>query len=629
MSGASLAGYEAPCPSCGSPVTFRLGDSVMAVCPACSSAVVRQGVDLATLGEVAQLIPTPSLLSIGIEGRTKEEGRFQVVGRLQLDHGAGTWDEWHLAFEDGHHAWLSESQGKFHLVHGIDVPPLASFSEHDPGETVDLGSHGTWVIAEVRQARFMAAAGELPSAVEPGALLNYADIQGPKNTFGTLDYGTGESCEAVYLGREIALSELGFSKVDLPDQDERATAAAAKTLTCPQCGGPLEITLPDETQRVGCPWCGSLLDAKKDFEILSARERVAIKPHIPLGTKGRLRGVEWAAIGHIVKYVEVYGTRYYWQEYLLHSAQEGFRWLTYQNGHWSFVEPISAAEVGDAYRKVHFRGESYKRFQSGEAIVSQVLGELYWQVSVGDTSSTADYIRPPYMVSAERTAQEINWSLGTYVDAETLWSAFGMEGSPPMQQGIAPHQPTDLGVRAKSAAKSALLATVLLLAFQFFVSARSGQVFDRSFPVPQAQTAEAGTYRSDPFELRRGRTKITLNSNLKDYWIRLSGLLIHQESGDRRAVNLMVHDYHPHSKRTRVSAVLAGVPPGDYVLQLTPDFPEQAPSPPRDYRVSVRTGVTNGGRAVFLGFLLWVWPFILSVRNSSFESRRWAESDEG
>ena len=147
-----LSGYQAPCPSCGAPVSFRLGDSVMAICGHCHSAAVRQGVDLATLGQVAQPIPTPSVLSLGLEGRLKEEGRFVVVGRLQLDHGAGTWDEWHLAFEDGRHAWLSESQGKFHLMQGVRVPPLAPFSEHDPGETVDLGSHGMHVISEVRQA---------------------------------------------------------------------------------------------------------------------------------------------------------------------------------------------------------------------------------------------------------------------------------------------------------------------------------------------------------------------------------------------------------------------------------------------------------------------------------------------
>ena len=57
---------------------------------------------------------------------------------------------------------------------------------------------------------------------------------------------------------------------------------------CPQCGGPLEVRAPDQTQRIACPYCGSLLDTTKDLAVLEALARPEFEPGIPLGSRSSI-----------------------------------------------------------------------------------------------------------------------------------------------------------------------------------------------------------------------------------------------------------------------------------------------------------------------------------------------------
>ena len=41
---------------------------------------------------------------------------FEVVGRLQLRHGRGTWNEWFITFADGGVGWLSDAQGSYAIT---------------------------------------------------------------------------------------------------------------------------------------------------------------------------------------------------------------------------------------------------------------------------------------------------------------------------------------------------------------------------------------------------------------------------------------------------------------------------------------------------------------------------------
>jgi len=73
-------------------------------------AVARKGADLASYGKVAELIPTPSILKLGLEGRYSGAPRFTLVA-VSSSITARNVDEWLMGFDNGSMAWLSESQG--------------------------------------------------------------------------------------------------------------------------------------------------------------------------------------------------------------------------------------------------------------------------------------------------------------------------------------------------------------------------------------------------------------------------------------------------------------------------------------------------------------------------------------
>src|SRR4051812_32249310 len=52
----------ANCPSCGGPITFKVGSSITVICEFCGSAVARTDRDVRNLGKVADLIDTQSPL---------------------------------------------------------------------------------------------------------------------------------------------------------------------------------------------------------------------------------------------------------------------------------------------------------------------------------------------------------------------------------------------------------------------------------------------------------------------------------------------------------------------------------------------------------------------------------------
>jgi len=629
-----VSGYEARCPSCGGPIVFSLGSTLLKVCEHCGSAVARKGANLESYGRVAELIPTPSVLKLGIAGGYAGAPRFTLVGRLQLDYGAGTWDEWLMSFGGDSWAWLAESQGQFHYMGVAALPPVPDFDELGVGQTVDLGPPGTFVVTEARTARFMTAAGELPFDVAPGSLLHYADLSGPGGQFATLDYGTGSSAEALYVGRQVTLDEMGIRAI--ADDEERRKKARAGSLSCPQCGGPLELRAPDQTQRIACPWCGSLLDATRDLAVLEALKKVPVKPLLPLGSKAELAGTTWTLIGFMERSATVEGIRYPWHEYLLYEPRKGFRWLVEARGHWSFVEPAHTGDVESGMDRALFRGQSFKHFQGSTAKVDHVLGEFYWAVARGDTSEAQDYTSPPHMLSMDRSESEVSWSYGTYLEPGEVWKAFRLEGSPPEREGVGMNQPSPYAAASRSANRWAFLGTGLALLIYFFFLFTGGRtIHKQSIAVPTGAlpgSPEATVFTDRFFVQEAGNLQVSVEAPVSNSWLYLSGSLVNEETGSVDDFDAELEYYFGSDSdgswtEGSQSSVryIPDVDPGRYVLRLEPQW--EPGKPPPSYSLVVRSRVPRFWH-VFLALLaLWAWPVVLLWKRMRFEAQRWSESD--
>ena len=636
----------ANCPSCGAPVEFKSGQSIVVICGYCRSAIARTDRELKDLGRVAELVETGSPLDVGLRGKWKDVS-FELTGRAQLGHEmGGQWDEWYATFSNGWLGWLAEAQGRFYITFQYPIPEGAqvpSFDQLQLGQQVPGMPWPTpLMVAETGRATALGAKGEIPYLLTPGETYYYADLSGVNNSFGTLDYN--QSPPLVFLGQQVTLAELGITTTRTPEREERRVGAAQ--MSCPHCGGPLELRAPDKTERVTCPNCNSLLDVNQgQLQFFKALEQPAFQPLIPLGTTGDVPEGKMTVIGAMARSVTVEGTQYFWNEYLLYNPQIGFRWLVHSDNNWNYVQAVPPGEVYEIARSATYRGQRYKIFQDAPCRVEVVLGEFYWKVEAGEMVRGVDYVAPPYMLSKEvstvyvsddagktkRTTGEINWSLGTYVPVQQIEKAFSVSGLP-RPSGVAPNQPYKHWWIYKY--WLAFLVVMLLAGFlAFLVSGSSKQVFSQTVnfaPLPNEDGTQV--FFSEPFELAgRRNIKVIGESPVQNTWVYLEGDLINDETGVVQSFPIDISYYQGVEDGESWSeggqsdaAYTSSMPAGKYVLRLEGQWERW--QQPAVVSIRIEQNVTHGINLLIALIVLSIGPVIMVIYHIGFERRRWSES---
>ncbi len=640
--------YQANCPSCGAPLAFRPG-TMVAVCGHCRALSARTDRDPRLIGKVGALLDTGSPLRLGMQGRFQDHG-FTVAGRTQLRHPlGGFWDEWYLAFENGSWGWLAEAQGRSYLTFRQDlkqaVPPPESLSA---GQALDLGPQGHWVVSELSEGAFLSAEGEIPWTVELGASYRFADLSGEGDAFGTLDFS--EDPPLFFSGHRVDLDTLRLGGGVAPPTEKRK----ALSLPCPHCAGPLALRAPDETQRVGCPSCGSLLDAREGRLVyLKSLKQPDARMAIPLGTEGRLGGVPLICLGYLRRACIIEEVQYDWGEYLLMDPKHGFHWLVESDGHWNLAENVPPADVqrtGANAKAVAYQGRLLKRFQDVEAFVLGVYGEFYWKVEQGERAQVAEFVDAPLSLAEEIQqhpggGQEVNWSRSTYLEGAEVWKAFTLKGTPPSPQGVASNEPNPHWPRARQLGlwmMGALALLFVMLIWEGFTH-REKLLYQETYtlaerltaakPAP-GETAQEPIFFSPSFRIEDGskNLEVKLSAPVANNWIGVEGSLVNQETGVAELFELAASYYRgsdsdgPWSEGGQTETVyLSALPQGNYVLAISPQW--DGPQPPVSaFTVELRSGVLRWLYPVLalLGILL--VPLLAVFRALAFENRRWQES---
>jgi nitrite reductase/ring-hydroxylating ferredoxin subunit len=641
-----MSALVANCPSCGAPVEFKSGQSIVVICQYCRSAVARTDRELKDLGKVAELVETGSPLDVGLRGKWKDVP-FELTGRAQLGHEmGGQWDEWYATFSNGWLGWLAEAQGRFYITFQYPIPEnvqVPSFDQLQLGQQVPgLPWPTPLMVAETGRATALGAKGEIPYLLTPGETYYYADLSGANGAFGTLDYN--ETPPLIFLGQQVTLADLGITTTRAPEREERRVGAAS--VSCPHCGGPLELRAPDKTERVTCPNCNSLLDVNQGkLQFLKALEKPWFQPLIPLGTTGDTPEGKMTVIGAMARSVTIEGTQYFWFEYLLYNPQIGFRWLVHSDNHWNYVRAVPPGEVSESGKSAKYNGQYYRMFQDAQCNVEVVLGEFYWKVEAGEKVRGIDYIRPPYMLSEEvstvyvtdeggkrkRTTGEINWSLGTYVPVRQIEKAFSVTGLP-RPSNVAPNQPYKYGWIYKY--WIAFLLILLLVGFvTFIVSGSTKQVFSQTVnfaPLPNEDGTQV--FFSDPFQLEgRRNIRVVGESPVQNTWVYLEGDLINDETGVVQSVPIDisyyqgVEDGEAWSEGGQTdSAYTSSMPAGRYVLRLEGQWERW--QEPAVVTVKIEQNVTHGINLLVALIVLSIIPVLMGFYHISFERRRWSES---
>jgi hypothetical protein len=200
------------CPNCGSAIAFRSAALPALVCPYCRTMVVRSGGELTAFGKVAALPFDVSPIQLGTSGRF-EDRPFEIVGRIRWGWTDGSWNEWLLLFGDGSSAWLGEAMGQFMLQRErpLDTVTARAVQDLALGKQVPVGRRAevdgeSLFVADAREARCLAAEGELPFSAPEGWTVYSVDFRSTTGACATLQRDGEEA--SFYTGRYVTLDEL-------------------------------------------------------------------------------------------------------------------------------------------------------------------------------------------------------------------------------------------------------------------------------------------------------------------------------------------------------------------------------------------------------------------------------------
>ena len=358
--------------------------------------VVRQGETLARIGKMAELFDDHSPLQLQASGTWKGQA-FTLVGRLQYKYGEGTWTEWHALRTDGSTAFLSEDNGAYVFSTPVtsqrDLPEAARFRV---GATTALNGQ-TFSVASNNPVALMSAQGELPHLPplgQPFAMVELRSQGGgnahPVGEVLSIDYSTQPP--TVTIGQPVLLDDLKLSGL----RTESVKDEKGRQFSCPNCGAPVAPLLVN-SKSITCGACNSLIDLSQGLgaELKHALQDEPVSPLIPIGSTGKLQGLDWQVVG----FQHRLGTdpsdpdeHFGWEEYLLYNTLRGFVFLVDSSEGWSLVKPVTGAPVMQQNgRSATYQGANYTLKESYNAETSYVAGEFYWQVSRGQKTSNRDF----------------------------------------------------------------------------------------------------------------------------------------------------------------------------------------------------------------------------------------------
>jgi hypothetical protein len=200
----------ANCPSCGAPIQFRWSSAVQTVCEYCKSVLVRHDVDLEKVGQVATIPEDASPIQLGTEGIYRNKS-FQIIGRIVYEYEQGSWNEWHLIFNDGTSGWLADAQLEY-AVSFWTAPPGPLPHEHQISRDERFQWHGAiYQVTSITRAHYVGVEGELPFEYWDKQDLTFVDLRSQDARFATIDYS--ENPPLLFIGEAVEYDDLRLKNV--------------------------------------------------------------------------------------------------------------------------------------------------------------------------------------------------------------------------------------------------------------------------------------------------------------------------------------------------------------------------------------------------------------------------------
>lgn len=411
-------------------------------------------------------------------------------------------------------------------------------------------------------------------------------------------------------------------------------AVSVKLLSCPGCGGTIELRAAGYSVSLICGHCHVTLDMTAPEPRLIAQAAEALStPWLPLGSRGTLAGIEWEVIG----YMERASSSSYWSEYLLFNPYHGYRFLVDDDRSWSFGQVLDVAPKHNLRRAV-LNGREHEEFDSAyRASVRFVVGEFYWRVTVGEAVMVRDFVRPGTMLSREENDNEVTWTRLDIVPRGGVEDAFGFRprqgrrGAPP-----SPHEPSPYGPQLKGALIVAFLAFVALLFAP--ILAPDSDYLESHMSVTLG--GPASTVTMGPLTIvRHSAVGIYAETGgLNNAWVDLDYSLVNRKTQESYDAYGLAESYSGvdsdgtswHEGNSVPETRLSAVPPGDYDLLVEatatrwgePSYYWTRGDETIPIRIVVQRGASFSENFWTALLLVLAWPALLIGLHYNFEARR-------
>lgn len=425
--------------------------------------------------------------------------------------------------------------------------------------------------------------------------------------------------------------------------------SSSRAVTCPNCGGTVEIRAAGYTVSVACQYCGSMLDvANPDVALIERHNQAVADLAIPLGSRGHVKGHDYQMVGTVRRSIEGEG----WNEYLLFNPYIGYRWLVQDEDGWSFgtmLTSLPQLSGGSAsYAGVNFQHDG----DIWDAVVDRVVGEFYWRVKVGDHAALANYESGGASLSCETVADEVSWTVSEPIgrgemrgfgksDASATGGA-GDTGQSAFADGpqgdIVAAAPDGPMARAWFYSKigAGALAAMILVMILFAFGGNSAQGFSYNL----SMDAPATTVNFGPLEFSGSqRVSITTTSpGIDNAWIDTDITLVNRATQEVINTTGVVERYSGYDSdgswtegSESGSTRIAAVPAGTYDLVIEASAHNYQSSSNYGRTIAVTTDVSSGGvffsNLVLALILLMIPPIFLFWRG--IKSQKWTSSNSG
>ena len=202
----------------------------------------------------------------------------------------------------------------------------------------------------------------------------------------------------------------------------------------------------------------------------------------------------------------------------------------------------------------------------------------------------------------------------------------------PAPKGIAPNQPSPYAEAVPRLWKQFAIISVVVFFLQIVFAFRSHEVASDKISVSPGGEQSLTT---QPFTIKgnQGSTLVRAETDLKNTWAALTYTLVDPASGQTWSEGQEIGYYEGYdegeswnegSKNGEV--VFYGVPPGQYVLNVSAELPKDAMAP-LSGKIIVEHGHASWLNWLVLQLALMILPFYGWWRQRSFENQRWADSD--